>query len=79
MTIALKNTPSAMKCNEDDAKKDRADCLSAMQSGLNESIYRWSPFTQMHFEVQGFKRLRGTSGVCYVDLDLTDNKNYALK
>lgn len=68
-----------MKCNEDDAKKDVADCSSTMQSGLNGSIYKWSPFTQIHFGDQGFKRLRGTSGVCYVDLDLTDNKSYALK
>ena len=81
VTIALKYTSSVLKCNEDDVrdKEDRADCLSMMQSGLNESIYKWALFSQIHFGVQWLKRLRRISGGCYVDLDLTDNKNYVLK
>lgn len=81
MTTALKYASSVWKCEEDDIrdKEHRADCPSTMQSGLNESIYEWALFSQIHFGVQWLKRLRGISGVCYVDLNLTDNKNYALK
>lgn len=60
-------------------KEARADCLSTVQSGLSDSIYQWALFSQIHFGVQWLKRLKGISGVCYVDLDLTDNKNYALR
>lgn len=60
-------------------KRTGQTVLSMMQSGLNESIYKWALFSQIHFGVQWLKRLRGISGVCYADLDLTDDKNYVLK
>lgn len=60
-------------------KESRADHLSTAQSGLSDNIYQWALFSQIHFGVQWLKRLRGISGVCYVDLDLIDNKNYALR